>query len=84
MYSQQHWFDYITEPNTEWYWYSKKCIDSLVNRLQLEAEKNGKEAPIRGVAQFGEMSHPGSKTRVESGRSKTKKWVKMSKWSTGL
>ena len=24
------------------------------------AEKNGKEAPIWGVAQFGEMSHPGS------------------------
>ena len=23
-------------------------------------EKNGKEAPIWGVAQFGEMGHPGS------------------------
>ena len=27
---------------------------------RLRAEKNGKEAPIWGVAQFGEMSHPGS------------------------
>ena len=26
----------------------------------VKSEKNGKEAPIWGVAQFGEMSHPGS------------------------
>ena len=25
-----------------------------------EPEKNGMEAPIWGLAQFGEMSHPGS------------------------
>ena len=52
--------------------------------LPYNSEKNGKETPIWGVVQFGEMSHPGSKTRVESGRSQPKKWVKMSKWSTGL
>ena len=28
--------------------------------FEAETEKNGKEAPIWGVAQFGEMSHPGS------------------------
>ena len=26
----------------------------------VNAEKNGKETPILGVAQFGEMSYPGS------------------------
>ena len=30
------------------------------HRGAVGAEKNGKEAPIWGVAQFGEMSHPGS------------------------
>ena len=32
----------------------------MYNVVGLTAEKNGKEAPIWGVAQFGEMSHPGS------------------------
>ena len=30
---------------------------------RLRAEKNGKEAPIWGVAQFGEMSHPARRDR---------------------
>ena len=37
------------------------------------SEKNGKEAPVWGVAQFGEMSYLGSQTRVDSGRPKPKK-----------
>ena len=33
---------------------------SIRLETHLEAEKNGKETPIWGVAQFGEMSYPGS------------------------
>ena len=33
----------------------------------IEPEKNGKETPVWGVAQFGEMSYSGSQTRVGSG-----------------
>ena len=42
-------------------------------KSDLNSEKIGKEAPIWGVAQFGEMSNPGSKTRVESHQSQPKK-----------
>ena len=32
----------------------------MMDELDDPAEKNGKEAPVLGVAHFGEMSYPGS------------------------
>ena len=32
---------------------------SVLPRFNTGSEKNGKEAPVWGVAQFGEMSYPG-------------------------
>ena len=49
------------------------CTECLVLFNGDCTEKNGKEAPVWGVAQFGETSYPGSQTRVESGRPKPKK-----------
>ena len=40
--------------------YTKQFHRIGPDNAMLNPQKNGKEAPIWGVAQFGEMSYPGS------------------------